>query len=572
MVKCCISLFFSFLFVVVKGQNLAGIVTDDSGDPMPQATVMLLNAEDSVLNSFALTTKEGRFRITNISSGDYLVRINFVGFQVFDQFIKVEKSDLNLDTLQLMVKELDEVIIEEEADAVVMKHDTIEFNASSFKTRDNAMVEDLLKKLPGVEIDREGNIKAQGKDVSEILVDGKPFFDGDKKMATKNLPAVSIDKVQVFDKKSRFAQIAGGNEDSESKSINLKLKKDYRKGAFGQTRAGYGSDNRFDMAVNRNRFGSVNQISIIGNFNNINNNGENFNPQANNGFQTTVNGGVNLGRTFKKLRLSSSYNIKDTQSDMTVQSDRTNFLNEDSYDSKTSEFNDSKNTSHNASLRLDYNIDETQRLDIQTKVNYGTNESRNHSESQNLENGELISANVRENETSNETLNVSSTVNYNKRFNEKGRVLTLSSSYQMSEVDSERDISTILNSIGGQELNDQEQLGKNTNYSLNANLAYSEPIGKNESLTLKYRRKTNNGDNEVEFYDIDGESFRFNDELSSVFERKYDYSSLGLSFNTRSKKMNFNSGINYQFSVLEGKISDIDQRIENKFNRFFTIC
>ena len=157
-----------------------------------------------------------------------------------------------------------------------MVGDTIQYNAGSFKTQPNASVEDLLKKLPGVKVDKDGTVKAQGEKVQKVLVDGKEFFGNDPKMATKNLPADAIDKVQVYDKLSDQAQMTGFDDGNSEKTINLKLKKDKKKGAFGKVNAGAGTDDRYQGKFNVNSFKGARQMSVIGMANNTNAEGFSF--------------------------------------------------------------------------------------------------------------------------------------------------------------------------------------------------------------------------------------------------------------------------------------------------------
>src|SRR5688500_102260 len=173
-------------------------------------------------------------------------------------------------------KVLEEVLVTSEAPPVTLIGDTVQYNAASFKTQPNASVEQLLKKMPGVEVGKDGTIKAQGQTVNKVLVDGKEFFGNDPKMATKNLPADAIDKVQVYDKLSDQAQMTGFDDGNSEKTINLKLKKDKKKGAFGKITGGAGTDERFEGRFNINSFKGARQMSAIGMANNTNAEGFSF--------------------------------------------------------------------------------------------------------------------------------------------------------------------------------------------------------------------------------------------------------------------------------------------------------
>ena len=185
------------------------------------------------------------------------------------------------------------VTVEEEAPPVTLKNDTIVYNANSFKTQPNGVVEDLLKKLPGVQVDKNGNITANGQQVNHVYVDGKEFFGSDPKIATKNLPADAIDKVQVFDKQSDISQLSGFDDGDDEKAINLQLKKDRKKGVFGKMTGGYGTDDRYNGQFNINDFKNERQFSVIGAANNINSDAFTFNDILNftGGMRNMQNGG-----------------------------------------------------------------------------------------------------------------------------------------------------------------------------------------------------------------------------------------------------------------------------------------
>ena len=173
-------------------------------------------------------------------------------------------------------KMLDEVVVSDEAPPVTLVNDTLQYNAGSFRTRPNANVEQLLKKLPGVKVERDGTVKAQGEKVDRVLVDGKEFFGTDPKIATKNLPADAVDKVQVYDRQSDQAQLTGFEDGNHEKTINLKLKKDKKKGVFGKVSVGEGTDNRYEGRFNVNSFKGARQFSAIGMGNNTNVEGFSF--------------------------------------------------------------------------------------------------------------------------------------------------------------------------------------------------------------------------------------------------------------------------------------------------------
>ena len=198
---------------VAQKFSIQGEVSDSTGAWLPSATVMLLNPADSSLVNFTVTNERGHFEFKNVAQITYLLKVTFVGYKTYSKDIQSDASALTLDLgilkMQAAKTMLDEVVVSEKV-PVVVKRDTIEFNATAFKTNKNATVEDMLKKLPGVEVDHEGNVTAQGEQVKRVTVDGKDFFGRrDPKLATRNLPADAVDKVQVLDRKSDQAIFLG---------------------------------------------------------------------------------------------------------------------------------------------------------------------------------------------------------------------------------------------------------------------------------------------------------------------------------------------------------------------------
>ena len=276
-----------FIFCVVstpillaQKMSVRGHVLDSTSNTLPYATVMLLSANDSSLVNFGTTDAEGSFEIKNVNRVDYILKITFVGYKTFSAAVTPQEGkdevDLGRIQMEMALTKLDELVIQAERVPVVVKRDTIEFNATSFKTNPNATVEELLKKLPGVEVDNDGTIRAQGEEVRGVTVDGKTFFGSDPKVATRNLPADAIDKVQVYDKQSDQAQLTGFEDGNYEKTINLKLKKDKKKGVFGKVMAGAGDKERYEGRFNVNSFKGARQLSAIGMGNNTNAEGFSF--------------------------------------------------------------------------------------------------------------------------------------------------------------------------------------------------------------------------------------------------------------------------------------------------------
>lgn len=256
--------------------TLKGKLIDSAAKtPIGLATVTVFKATDTSIITYRLSNPEGEFKVPGIPAGlACRVVVSYSGYGVFRKEFTITEDNPLLDlgsiAMSPVSKSLDEVIVFAERPPVVIKKDTVEFNASAFKTLPNALVEDLLKKLPGVQVDKDGNIMVNGKPVNRILVDGKTFFGDDPKMATRNLPANVIDKVQVTDDKEEMMRSGDDNPNNAGKVVNITLKKGVKKGWFGKLYAGAGTQHLYEAGGIANIYRDTLQVSLLGYLNNMN--------------------------------------------------------------------------------------------------------------------------------------------------------------------------------------------------------------------------------------------------------------------------------------------------------------
>jgi hypothetical protein len=263
------------LEVAAYGQNvqLKGTVLDEKAQPLISVAAVLLNPTDSTLLYFGISGKDGRFEITNIKRGTYVLQVSFVGYTTIYKNLNIPLSqgeDLGTMVMVPKIVNMNEVLVTSERVPIRLKRDTIEYNAKAFKVKADGVAEDLLRKLPGLEIDRAGNIKAMGEDVKNVLVDGKEFFGSDPKVATRNLPADAINKVQLFDKPTDESKFTGIDDGIRNQTLNLVLDENKKKGVFGDVMAGGGTGDHFQANGKLYRFSEKSQFAALGMFNNIN--------------------------------------------------------------------------------------------------------------------------------------------------------------------------------------------------------------------------------------------------------------------------------------------------------------
>ena len=576
----CISI--TFVYAQPTKAIISGTVTDTAKAPLLGATIVVLQAEDSILKSFALSDKEGNFAIKRVAAGDYILQITFIGYQKVSQPFSIEAGQSTWDAgtfiLEPEILTADEVSIEADRTPILMKGDTIQYNADAFKTQPNAVVEDLLKKLPGVEVERDGTVKAQGETVQKVLVDGKEFFGNDPKMATKNLPADAVDNVQVFDKKSEMAEFTGVDDGNEQKTINLELKDDKKQGVFGNITAGYGTDNRYESRLNVNRFNDKLQFSAIGMANNTNRQGFSIGDYINlmggmsnlmsggggsfslslnteevgiplenglnNGFINTGAGGINFNYDLgKNTSLSTSYFFNRIANTQEKEISRWNFLNDREYFSTEESDAFSKNLGHRVNLVFKHDIDSAQQLVIKSNVGYNDASAENEYLRMNF-NPESALENKAQSETHStaKKLDLRSNLIYRLRFRKKGR--SFSTNLSLSTADDYRNaLLESLNefrldqpseSFSTEILQKQNQQNDQFNYGLSA--TYTEPLGNKKYLALNFSHQNYSDEILREVYDRNLSSEVLNNELSYHYQRGYIYNRGGLNIKINSDK------------------------------------
>ena len=586
--------------------DLSGTVSDTLNEPLVGATVMLLHAKDSVLAKFGITNEKGKFKLDKVSPDQYILQISYLGYanlsQPFQLTTSEKKQDLGLFQLNSSSALLEEVEVKADFIPIKMKKDTIEYNAVAFKTKPNAAVEDLLKKLPGVEVDRNGDIKAQGERVQKVLVDGKEFFGNDPKIATKNLPADAIDKVQVFDKKSDIAEFSGIDDGREAKTINLSLKEDKKKGYFGRVRGGYGTEDRYENKFNVNRFGSNVQFSTLGMFNNTNQQGFSINDyinmlgglnnllsggneisldgdelglpldtgEKNQGFTTTNAGGINLNWELnKKTSFHTSYFFNGINTKYDIQENQESLIGDASFRSLKDASVNRKNKGHRVNLNLTTKVDSFQTIKWRTNIGLTNkdNTSRSFLETFNLFNV-LENNSIQNIATLGDQFNWNSSLTYLRRFKKKGRFFTANIAYeqQYKEQVSQLEAENVFfeNSLNNNTISQTHETDrKQNNYGVG--LTYTEPLGKSKYLEINYAFKDYHTDLDKVVYDKSNAELLFNNVLSNQFKRDYLYHQTGLNYKWTAKKFNLNTGLIAQHALLKGRLILSDITLKKDF-------
>ncbi|HFA51347.1 MAG TPA: TonB-dependent receptor [Bacteroidetes bacterium] len=626
-------LFFSILFfstnIFSQKNSLSGAVTDSTGIGLPAASLALMQAKDSVLVSFGITDNEGRFELKKIPAGEYLLQVTYIGYETYWQLVHISENTGKLNIGRIIIAPASKTLIEAEVIGehipLRMRNDTLEYNANAFKTQPGSVVEDLLKKLPGIEVERDGTIKAQGEAVQNVFVDGKEFFGNDPKIATKNLPADAVEKVQVYDKKSDMAEFTGIEDGRDTKSINLELKDGKKKGYFGNASAGSGAlenqngdleYDRYEGKFNINRFSGKSQISTIGLLNNTNQQGFSFNeyirfmgglsnflsgsggsggrsfsfdPSAigipmqgaglGQGFTKTSAVGLNLNHEFnKKTELNASYFYSNIENNIDRSATKESILDAGSFTNNETEKRISKNQNHKLNTTLRHKIDSFQNIVLRTNLGFN-NAQLNSDGSANTSDGLNIlqNKNNREYGAKSENFSLSSNLTYRRRFRQKGRAFVANASWGMENEDRKGSLKSNNifyenNQINTEENTDQKQVFTDDATDYGISLTYTEPIGKAlkkkaQYLAFSASRQNFNNNTQKDFFDKINNTETLNPGLSNRYDREYIYDRGGLKMMVNRKKYNLTFGADVQHSKLTGNLLDENMRLKKDFAR-----
>lgn len=595
---------------VVEGRVIDG----RKGVPLAGANVRLTNSVDTSETFITESGADGRFTFSSLRAGAFALEITFVGYskiarQVVLGAIPVELGDL---VMAQRIIPLNEVVVEGEIPPAIQKADTTEFNAGAFKTHPDADAEDLVAKMPGITVDN-GSVKAQGEDVQQVLVDGKPFFGSDPTLALRNLPADAIEKIQVFDKMSDQAEFTGFDDGQSIKTINIITRRDRQNRQFGKSYAGYGDDARYMAGGGMNFFNGDERISVIGLANNVNQ--QNFSSQdllgvlggsggrggfGGGGFMGRRGGGgfgggppggsfqggggsdINnflvgqqnglvstnsLGENYSDswgshLTVNQSYffNLTDDKNDQTVRRQYLGTADSTSTYRETSTA-DAWNGNHRVDMRLDYSVDSSNSFIMLPKLYFQNNRSSSLlSGSTSTASGQPVNATGTSGSSNTNGDNLTDHLVFRHRFPTPGRTISIDlgaglnrkqvSFDQLSDASYYRDTAAFRDTL------DQQAPGLTNGYSLSSRLAYTEPAGSAGLLLLTYSPSFTHSRSDNRKYRLDPATQQFTIAevgLSNVYHSDYTTNNAGVGYRLRLGGMNLMAGVSYQQATLRGE-------------------
>ena len=584
-------LFSPMAFAQQSGVNVTGSVVEQGSDtPIEQATVRLLNVKDSAMVRGVVSARNGSFTLKNVKKGSYLLHITFIGYDPLYQPLQItgKKNPVNVGKLELSdgAIELGEAVVIGKAPEVTVRNDTVEYNADSYKVTEGSVLEDLLKKMPGVEVDSEGKITVNGKEVKKVMVDGKEFFSDDPKVASKNLPAKMIDKLQVLDKKSDMAQMTGFDDGEEETVSNLTVKPGMKQGWFGNAYGGYGSKARYEGNAMVNRFVNNDQITFMGGANNTNNmgfsdlastmfsgmgggGGRRGGFGAGSGITSSGNAGLNFSKEFKpdKLTLGGNTRYSHSDNDARSKSDRQNILPGDSSSYDNSEaMSRTKSDNFGVDFRLEWKPDTMTQLIFRPSFSFSHSMNDNFSDATTLDNErDTVNTNKSSNYSESNGYNLNASIDFSRKLNNKGRVFSAtlsggnSDSYSdgmnRSDIVYFNQTDALKNSII-----DQRSRYDNKGFNYRAYVSWVEPIGHNNFIQATYsisQRKQEALKN-VYNQDADGIYNVLDSAYSQSYRNNFISQRASLSFKSQRAKFNYTIGLNLDpsYSSSENFVGD----------------
>ncbi|MEC3881323.1 outer membrane beta-barrel protein [Parapedobacter sp. 10938] len=521
--------------ILAQQYTLKGTV-HSTGDhtPFPNVTVLLMNATDSIVVHETLTHQDGSFDLKKVETGDYVLRLQYLGYAPTDEPVAMTKNT-NLGALYLKedARLLDEVTINVRPPVGKQLGDTTQFNAAAFQTMKDATAQDLIEKMPGMN-GEDGTLQAQGEAVAQILVDGKPFFGTDVKAALQNLPAEIIQNVQVYDKMSDKAEFSGFDDGERLKTINIITKPNSRKGLFGKASAGYGDNDRYIVGASVNAFNEQQRLTITGLTNNINAVDYSADPNSQgavlpqNGIINTNRIGLNYTDSWDdKVDLNASYLFNHRKNFGESSLFREYVLPDDDGQRYTeSSENTRRNRDHYFNMRLEYNIDSNNRILFRPDFSAQMDDANSFFSGRTLNDIGPINQTENHRHADNLDIDFNSHLYYSRRFAKAGRTLRLglTTGNHKNDDDAHREAENIFYDPDERvKIIRQNIVRVRKGFSWEASTSYTEPIGKHGMVELEYEISNSRNDSDQLTYDLDeaDNRTRIDTALSNTFNSDY---------------------------------------------------
>ncbi len=584
--------------MLVLGQNitLKGKLTDKAEKTaIAGATVLLTSKKDSGFQKMLVTDTKGEFSFNNLEPATYVVKISSSGYEKIEQKIALQAS--NKDpipfTVTKLATDLEGVTVISKPPPVKQKGDTSEFSASQFKVNPDATAEDMIKKLPGLTVAKDGTVTAMGEQVKKVTVDGRDFFGDDATAALKNLPADVIDKIQIFDKLSDQAQLTGFDDGNSIKTVNIVTKSGIKNGQFGRIYTGLGTDGRYTAGGNVSFFKGNRRLSLVSNFNNINlqnfssqdllgvtssgggggrggggrgggggfGGQDNFNVGQSSGISKTNAAGINFSNVYgKKVTLSGSYFFNNSTNTNESLSNTATAIGDSILHSIQNSRSSSTNTNHRINMRFEYKIDSANSLFIIPSLSFQKNNSAAYSTSQSFYNlNDSTNSSISNNTSDRNGYNLRNNILFRHSFTKKGRSLSLGFNTAWSKNDgtgiSDASYKFYKNGSAIDSLSNRFTDNTTNGATIGGNIAYTEPVGKKGQLQIEYSPSVQKNKADQQTFQYDGQKYtKFDSTQSNRFDNTITTNNVGVNYRlgkSRDEQLSF--GVNFQTSKLESQ-------------------
>src|SRR5579871_859230 len=603
-----------------QSASISGSIIDSSEKKnLTNSAVLILRKSDSVLTGFTRTDKQGNFSLKNLPSGKFIILITYPKYADYIDTIAIaDSSEIKLGNISLTQKAqlLKEVVIRQQIASIKIKGDTTEYKADSFRVQPNATVEDLLKKLPGIQVDKNGSITAQGEKVQKVLVDGEEFFGDDPTLVTQNLRADMVDKVQVYDKKSDQAAFTGIDDGKTQKTINLKLKDGKKNGYFGKVNASAGTNGYHDNQLMFNYFKNKEKFAFYGIVSNTGTSGLNWRDQNNygsnpfagadfddngdgffiiggggdeldswdgryngQGYPLVQTGGLHYNDKWNDDKENVNLNYKMLQLNVNGGSNtNSQFILPDTF-----YYNNSKQLFNNRILRNRLNGMYELKIDSTSSIKITADGGTDHKNTNSIDSSEarasdssLVNQGYNKTTTVDDKRTVNSSLLYKKKLKKKGRTLSFSLTENYTSNNSTgylyADNNFFLDgNLSQSQITDQYKTNHTENLLLDSKLTYTEPLSKISALTFNYGVIVNNSNSALSSFNKDNTG-KYS-QLDSVYSNDYTFNIFtqrgGVNYNFFGKKLKFNFGTNAGFTNFNQTNEQTDSLAKRNFVNWY---
>ncbi len=607
MEKICTQIVLFVLMAMTATAQVTGTISDKADNkPVNAATVTLLKQADSTEVGKVISSANGSFEFRGAGAGKYIVQVEALNYQ--PGILLVTATDSSVVNLSVLLtqqgKDLGAVTVIARTPPVIQKGDTAQFSASQYKVNPDATTEDLIKKMPGITVAKDGTVTAQGEQVKKVTIDGKDFFGDDASAALKNLPSEVVDKIQVFDKLSDQARLTGFDDGNSVKSINVVTKSGIKNGQFGRVYAGYGTNERYSAGGNISFFKGDRRLSLVGNFNNINQQnfasqdllgvtgtsggnrggqgggrfgggGGDFNVGQASGISKTNSFGINFGNKYgPKLEVTGSYfynNSTNTNSSLinteTFGKSTRNILSQQTTGSVT------ENTNHRINLRVEYKIDSNNSLFIIPNISFQKNNSNSSGTLKSFYGiNDSLSTSLSNINAARNGYNIRNSILFRHGFAKKGRSISLGFNTAFTQNDGETYTNANYRFFNNGNVTDslQNQFADNTSNgkTYGGTVAYTEPVGAKAQVQIDYNPSIQKNDADQQTFKNDGQKYSiFLPQLSNNFENTIATNNAGITYRySPNRDEMFSVGASYQHSNLQSdRVLPTITRVDKSF-------